>query len=160
MLADLKEIAEALEKLSVDIDVQMAAATSDSKQFHENLINLLSEFPDDKELIQFIVFINDRLETNQTISKDIFMDSLKAIIKQKLILVKRLIREQEAEIEKKNQPNKFVKILQLISDNKMTLIIISVAISLTIVFSSLYLNPKDTIETLKIINSTATKGAK
>ena len=57
MLVELKEIQQALETLLKDLDVQLAAISTDSKTFHSNLINLLSEFPDDKELIQFIVYI-------------------------------------------------------------------------------------------------------
>lgn len=153
MITELKEIQQALETLLKDIDNQLAALSIDSKTFHKNLIELLSEFPDDKDLIQFIVFINDRLETNQTISKDIFMDSIKAVIKQKLILVKRLIRAEESKLEKSN----LYRLLAHINENKITIIIISVTLSLFIVFASLYINPKDTMETLKIIGTT-TKG--
>jgi hypothetical protein len=160
MITELKEIQQALETLLKDLDIQLAAISTDSKTFHSNLINLLSEFPDDKELIQFIVYINDRLETNQTISKDIFMDSIRGVIKQKLILIKRLIREEELLLEIKSTQNtksKIQKILQFVTENKTTVIIISVTLSLAIVFSSLYINPKDTMETLKIIGNT-TKG--
>lgn len=160
MIADLREIADALEKLSRDIDVQLAASSSDANQFHENLINLLADFPNDKELIQFVVYINDRLETNQTISKDIFMDSLKGIIKQKLILVKRLIKEQEIELDKlNNKNNKLQKIFQFVSENKLTIIIVSLSLSSIFIFGSLYLKPNETMETLKLIDS-ARKGGK
>ena len=156
MIVSLKEIEQAFDKFLKDIDVQLAASNNDADKFHNSLIELIAKFPDDKELIQFIVSINDRLETNHIIAADILAETIKNTIKQNLVLVKRLLREYELRnaVEQTNPYIAFVK------DNKAVTVIISVALAVMIVFSSLMVMPKETLETLTIINKTVASEVK
>lgn len=151
MLEDLKEIESKLEQLSKELDTQLSATSLESDKFHENLINLLSKFPDDKELIQFIVFINDRLVTNHEISRDILYETVKGLITQKQYLIKRLIKEQEASIKKQHDDLLIIKMIDFLKNNKTTLIVMAVSISTTLLLVSLFVIPDTTMETLKLI---------
>jgi len=153
MLNDLKEIEHSLEQLSKELDSQLSAYSSDADKFHENLINLLSKFPDDKELIQFIVFINDRIVTSHTISRDILYETVKGIIKQKQYLLKRLIKEYE--IKSVTEESKIVKLFEFIKTNKTTLIIITLSLAFSLTMVSLLTVPKETIETINILKGLA-----
>jgi len=86
-MKELKKIDQSLLKLQQDFNTQLEALGSDTKEFHNALIELSTKYPDHKELLQFIVFINDKLEINQNIFQEIVCDSLNQLIRLKKDLV-------------------------------------------------------------------------
>ena len=151
MLEELKDIEQKLEQLSKELDTQLSATSLESDKFHENLINLLSKFPDDKELIQFIVFINDRLVTNHEISRDILYETLRGLILQKQYLVRRLIKEHENIIQKRKEEPIISKLIEFVKTNKTTIIIVASSVSVTLLVVALFIIPDTTIETIKLL---------
>ena len=148
MLEELKEIEYSLDVLSKELDQQLSATILEADKFHEQLINLLSKSPENKELIQFIVFINDRLVTNHTISRDILYDTIKGIIKQKQYLIKRLIKEYDV---KPQSESTFSKVIEFFKANKTTLIVIGASVSITLLIVALFIIPTETMETIKLL---------
>jgi uncharacterized coiled-coil DUF342 family protein len=55
----LTEIENSLIKLHDDFNKQIQALGNNPQEFHKVLIELSTKYPDHKELLQFIVFIND-----------------------------------------------------------------------------------------------------
>lgn len=149
MIDELKEIEISLIQMAKELDTEMAASSLDPDQFHQNLINLLSKYPDSKEMIQFIVFSHDRIVTNHTVSRDIFYDTIKGIIKQKQYLIKRLIKDYEKSNTKPESV--VVKFLTLLKDNKPTIIVATASIAITLVIVALFIIPSETIETFKLL---------
>lgn len=144
MVKNLKIIEETLSDLSKELDSQLNATSLDTVKFHEHLIELLSNYPDDKELIQFIVFINDRIVTNQELSKDIIYDTLKELIKQKQLLIKELL---------KNEEESSIDLISFFKENKLFLTVISISVAITILFIVFSLVPDKTIEVIKLIKA-------
>lgn len=97
-MKDLKKIDQSLEQLHKDFNTQLEALGSDNKEFHNALIELSAKYPDHKELLQFIVFINDKLETNQTLFSDIVVESFNELVKVKKTLVQKIIDEKDTKI--------------------------------------------------------------
>jgi len=93
-MTELTKIEESLDELHKDFNKQLEALGSDSKEFYNALIDLSAKYPDQKELLQFIVFINDKLETNQSLFSEIVIDSFNELIKTKKVLVKKLKEEK------------------------------------------------------------------
>jgi len=92
---DFKRMEISLEQLHKDFNTQLEALGTNTKEFHNTIIDLSAKYPDHKELLQFMVFINDKLETNQTIFAEIVIDSFNESIRNKLTLVQKLIEEKE-----------------------------------------------------------------
>ena len=86
----IKELETILEHLKN----QLISLESDDS-FHKNLIELISNNPKQKEIIQFIVDINDKLETRNEVFKDAIYDSLHDLITVKIKLVKVLLNKPE-----------------------------------------------------------------
>ena len=93
-MKELKQLETSLEELHKDFNRQLEALGDDSKEFHKALIELTSKYPDHKELIQFIVFVNDKLETNQTLFKDIVVESFNELVGIKKTFVLGLIDKE------------------------------------------------------------------
>jgi len=96
-MKELLKIDKSLEKLQIDFNSQIEALGNDTKEFHNAIIELSSKYPDHKELLQFIVFINDKLEINQNLFSEVVSDSFNELIKVKKQLVQKLIEEKECE---------------------------------------------------------------
>ena len=148
MVKDLKEIYESLEEMSRELDAELSAVSTESDKFHEQLIDLISKYPESKEIIQFIVSINDKLVTHHTLSRDILYDATKGIISQKQYLIKQLIKDYE---DKENKTSMMDKINNFIEKNKFTLILIGGTILVVIVVVLLIFMPKEIIEIIKLI---------
>lgn len=96
------EIIEELEKLDVQLielkknfNNQLNAIEDDLKEFHKQVITLSSKYPDHKELLEFIVFINDRIEMKQSNLKEVISEALNEILKIKQELIKQNIRARK-----------------------------------------------------------------
>ncbi|MCK5537866.1 MAG: hypothetical protein KAI79_13655 [Bacteroidales bacterium] len=125
-MEELKNIETSLTELHKDFNKQLEALGNDSTEFHNALIDLSSKYPDHKELIQFIVFINDKIETNQTLFQDVVVESFNELIKVKKTLVNKMIQEKEVKINTEMLSDKILKYLVTMKD--MKLVMISIAI--------------------------------
>jgi len=155
MVDELKEIEKTLEQLSKDLDTQMSAYSLDNDKFHENLIELMGKYPEYKELIQFIVSINDRLVTTHIISRDIFYETIKSLIHQKRILVKKLFRDYEEKAKPKE--SKFDKTIEFFKNNKTVLITIAISVTFTLLMVGIMMVPAETLEALKLLKGMSGK---
>ena len=91
----LQELNESLIELKKDFNTQINAIESNKVEFDDVLIELSAKYPEHRELLSFIVHVNDKLETNQTIFVDIVSDTLNEIIKNKNILIKKIISDKQ-----------------------------------------------------------------
>jgi len=91
----LIQIKDSLERLEKDFNVQIEALGRDSEDFHKSLIDLVSRYPEHKELIQFIVFVNDKLETKQSMFSDVISDSFNEIVAIKKQLLYNMIEDTD-----------------------------------------------------------------
>jgi hypothetical protein len=151
MVEELKEIETALEEILKELNSQQGALVSDGVAFHTNLINLLSTYPEEKELIHFIVFINDRLETSQTLSKNILFEAVCKIIVQKQYLVKRMIKEKEKEDAAALKASWLGTLSTFLKDNKILLMFVFGSIAVAGVSLSIFISPTETVEVFKSI---------
>lgn len=92
-----KELEQRLTKMQNHLDEQINALNnSTSSDFHRNLIELMNTYPELKEFIQFVVSINDKLETRNEVFKELIYNSLREIINIKQQAVMELIKELAA----------------------------------------------------------------
>ena len=87
----LREIEESLKQLHIDFNEQVVTLSNDTKEFHNSLIDLVSKYPEHKELIQFIVFVNDKLETNQHMFGEVIVEAFNDLVDSKRALVREVI---------------------------------------------------------------------
>lgn len=149
-MEDLKEIEKNLQKLEAALDRQFEAAstTSDLDKFHKNLIEILAQSPQEKEIIEFVVFINDRLETKHTITTEIMLETIKDVIKLKRQMVKKII----GLCDNTKKISLFERFLYFVSDNKVLLMIILISLGVVVFGLVVFLMPEQLIEILKEIN--------
>lgn len=149
-MEDLKEIEKNLQKLEAALDRQFEAAstTSDLDKFHKNLIEILVQSPQEKEIIEFVVFINDRLETKHTITTEIMLETIKDVIKLKRQMVKKII----GLYDNTKKISLFERFLDFVSDNKVLLMIILISLGVVVFGLVVFLMPEQLIEILKEIN--------
>lgn len=149
-MEDLKEIEKNLQKLEAALDRQFEAAstTSDLDKFHKNLIEILVQSPQEKEIIEFVVFINDRLETKHTITTEIMLETIKDVIKLKRQMVKKII----GLCDNTKKISLFERFLDFVSDNKVLLMIILISLGVVVFGLVVFLMPEQLIEILKEIN--------
>lgn len=149
-MEDLKEIEKNLQKLEAALDRQFEAAstTSDLDKFHKNLIEILAQSPQEKEIIEFVVFINDRLETKHTITTEIMLETIKDVIKLKRQMVKKII----GLCDNTKKISLFERFLDFVSDNKVLLMIILISLGVVVFGLVVFLMPEQLIEILKEIN--------
>lgn len=83
LINELDKINNELIVLKKTFNTQFNDITFDLKSLHEKLITLSTEFPEHKNLIEFIIFINDRIEIKQTHMKDVLTDTFNELIKVK-----------------------------------------------------------------------------
>lgn len=107
MNKDLDKIDEKLSQLQIDFNKQIHAIEDDVNEFHKQLINLGVKHPDSKELIEFIVFINDRIEMKQTQFEDVLKDTVKQLIdyKKDLIEINTKIVTKVNELDERKPPS-------------------------------------------------------
>jgi hypothetical protein len=108
----IKELIEDLEKIENKL-IENINLESDPS-LNERLIELISEFPDQKQLIKFIIFINDNISNTQIKYRDAIIDSLTNLIEQKKKLLK-IIEELHTQ-KKDNKSNDFKKHLEFLKN--------------------------------------------
>ena len=102
-MEELNKIDESLNQLHTEFNNQLHALGSDTKEFHSALIDLSAKYPDHKELLQFIVFINDKLETNQQLFSSIVVESFNELVNVKKSLVQKIIQDKEEQNKRKEK---------------------------------------------------------
>lgn len=103
IIKDLEEVDKTLTQLKSDFNNQMNAIDNDLKEFHRQLIALSVKYPEHKEMLEFIVFINDRIETSQTNMKDVLVESLNQMMFVKKEIVKNNLKFAHYSITKKTK---------------------------------------------------------
>ena len=86
---------EELETIIKDLDKQLSALNTDNNTFHNAIIETIAKNPKSKELVQFIVEINDRMETKNGVLKEIISDSLSELVRKKIKIFKEITKELE-----------------------------------------------------------------
>ena len=87
---DLKSIDDSLVKLKEDFNNQMDANEDDTNSFHNTVIDLAAKNPEHKELLRFMVFVNDKLETKHKTYAEIYSDAFNELITTKRDLLNTL----------------------------------------------------------------------
>lgn len=140
-MTKLNSLEESIKLLNKEFNTQLQAINAENskemKKMHDDMISLSSKHPDHAELLKFIVFVNDKLETKHTMMSDIVQDTINEMLRNKQVLVKEFI-EQEG---KESFITKFMKKIKAINYIKTIVgFIISVIIALgTILNSEFYL---------------------
>jgi hypothetical protein len=88
--------------------------------------------------------------TANTISRDILYDATRGIISQKQFLIKNLIREYE---KKDKATSAFAKFNIFIENNKLTIIVLGLILSISLIAVGLKYKPTETMEIIKAIGS-------
>jgi len=130
-MKDYEEIEKSLDKLIDDFSKQIVHI-DDNTNFHNSIIELSSKYPEHKELLEFIVMVNDKLETKHSVFSDLVSDSFIELMK----LKKEVLHELKREPKKSVISN--LNILKNISlkDTKFILILLAIILgSFTIIFA-------------------------
>ena len=90
-MEDLEKIENSLIRLQKELNAQLSVVSTDSKEFHSSLIELIAKYPNHKDVIQFTVGINDRIETSQSIFSDIIVDAINEMIEVKHEMIRKMI---------------------------------------------------------------------
>ena len=118
-----KELEQKLTALQKNLDEQIQFMDNmTDANFHKNLINLMGNHPEAKELIQFVVDVNDKLETRNEIFKDLIYNSLREILQIKQQAVMELIRELKTFKENQKPAEPLMETLKGYINNKTLLI--------------------------------------
>jgi len=140
----LLEIETSLSKLKSDFNMQLSAMEKDVDGFHKAMIDLTAKYPEHKELVQFIVLVNDKLETKQENYAELVSDSFTELINVKMNLVKAIKRKNSMDTKPEVSDSKekvgFFKRIYLntkfIGDLKITLLSIAAILIAILIFIS------------------------
>jgi hypothetical protein len=154
-MKDIIRIEKSLYKLEQDFNKQLNALGNDTNDFHDALIDLTSKYPEHKDLLQFIVHINDKLEMKQNIFLDVMTDTFIDIINIKKELILKYKDDKECILKAealKNPPrNKylswFFNFVGWLKDAK----IFFISLSVVAVVIGLILSPETFLTILKVI---------
>jgi len=132
-MKNLKKIENSLEKLHDDFNKQLEAIGTDSTEFHKALIELTAKYPDHKEIIHFIVSVNDRLTTQHSIFSEVLSDSFNELVKIKKDLLYNLIDDKQ---ESSIKNTSFISKIKTFKDIKIILVTLSIiAIAVGVIFA-------------------------
>jgi len=124
-MKDLEKIDKSLEQLSRDFNSQLEALGSDTNDFHNAMIDLTAKYPQHKDLLRFMVFINDKLETHQLMFTDIVVESFNELIKTKKDLVQKIMEEKESKSSKGSSDSLWSKVKNMTGAMKNIKIILT-----------------------------------
>lgn len=156
----LIEIDSTLHKMKDEFNAQYAAMASDNQSFHNAMIELSSKYPEHKELVQFIVLVNDKLETKHQHYSDLASNAFNDLIDIKLQLIASINRKVRAEMKTKESATenkmgffkKFFTTTKFFSEIKVVLISIAAILFALLVFFA----PDILLTTLKALASILT----
>jgi hypothetical protein len=92
---DLDDLDDAMDKIQKDFDSQMAVISNNSNDFHKQIIALSARHPEQQDIIEFMVFMNDKQETNHTQFRESMTSMFVEFIKNKRTLIISLKRQHE-----------------------------------------------------------------
>jgi len=119
---DIIEGLEILDKELIEIkknlNRQFHSSDSSIQELHNNIVRLSSKYPEQSEMLEFIVFINDKIEINNSDTKDILLDTINQMIDKKSILIRGIISDYRSQ----NTPKS--KIIKSFDDLKYILLFI------------------------------------
>jgi len=136
-MKDYEEIEKSLDKLIDDFSKQMVHI-DDNTNFHNSIIELSSKYPEHKELLEFIVMVNDKLETKHSVFSDLVSDSFIELMKLKKEVLHELKRENDKQKTTNSKKTSIIDNFKKITlkDTKTILILISIIITgITVIFS-------------------------
>ena len=133
---DLKSIDDSLVKLKDDFNKQIDAIDDDTSSFHNAMIDLTAKNPEHKELVQFIVFVNDKLETKHKTHAEVYSDTFNELITMKRDLLNTLGCDNETKSKEMGFFGKIFTSTKLFADVKMILIsVAAIAIAIGVMMS-------------------------
>jgi hypothetical protein len=89
-MKNLEKIEESLDNLHRDFNLQINELSNDANEFHNNIIDLTAKYPEHKEILQFMVYINDKLEINHKLFSEIVTDHLNGQVEIKKDLLNKI----------------------------------------------------------------------
>lgn len=112
----LEKIDRTLDALNKEFNQQIQASQDkkDVNMFHNDIIKLTSKYPEHAELLEFIVLVNDRLETKHSIFSDIIIDSFNVLVQNKKSLIDHMKYQNSFMGRIKNFTFKDIKIIGII----------------------------------------------
>ena len=120
----LKELEESLKLLKREFNEQLNSISTDTIALNTAIIRLSSKYPEHADLLEFILFVNDRIDTKHTIFSEVVIDSFNTLVDIK----KELLREVQ-------KPTAADSIIDFIKDKiknvgeiKITFIVIGIVI--------------------------------
>lgn len=137
-MKELQKIHDSLIKLQEDFNIQLRALTNDSTSFHNSLIDLSIKYPEFRELLQFIVLINDKVKTDQNLFIDIMSESFNEILKSKQQLIDNMIAKEakETAMNKISFIDNISNIFSSPKDMKIAFLLITItAVALAAIFA-------------------------
>ncbi len=136
MTKDLERIDDSLKKLQEDFNRQLDAIEDDTHSFHKAMIELSAKNPEHKELVQFIVFVNDKLETKHKTHSEVMVESLNEMINVKRKLIHSILDKKQETNENMGFFRKIFNSTKIFADLKITLIsIAAIAVAVVIMVS-------------------------
>jgi hypothetical protein len=94
-LDKFQRIIKGLDIMQAEFNAQLYTMDSDTNDFHKQIIKLAGKHPDHAELLEFMVFVNDKLETKHNIFTDIMTDSFNDLLNNKRMLIDEIIVKSE-----------------------------------------------------------------
>lgn len=117
---------------------QMSALDEDIGSLHKEILSIAINNPENKEILEFIVFINDRLETRHTqfedILKEVIIDML-TTKKDDINIHNKIVKHME-ELEPK--PNIFKKLLSKVNTLSDVKTLLGIGFALVLIYSQFY----------------------
>lgn len=137
MKKEYQDLSDTLNEIQENLSQHVDDLESQRVNFNNRLLELMSNYPQLKDIIQFILEVNDNLDNKQ---KQYFNQNYEAITKL-ISLKKKLIKQLETDHEAKG----ILKKLNVFVSSKYAIILILI----TIFCISLWFQPDQTIQLIK-----------
>nr|DAU90682.1 MAG TPA: hypothetical protein [Caudoviricetes sp.] len=137
MKKEYQDLLDTLNEIQENLSQHVDDLESQRVNFNNRLLELMSNYPQLKDIIQFILEVNDNLDNKQ---KQYFNQNYEAITKL-ITLKKKLIKQLETDHEAKG----ILKKLNVFVSSKYAIILILI----TIFCISLWFQPDQTIQLIK-----------
>lgn len=144
-LEDIENLQKDLKQFKEDFGRQLDAIGSDNGGFHSQMLNLAGKYSEHKELIEFIVFVNDRIELNHMQFKDLMVDTIEEFYQYKLGMLKAMKKQRKDYLALKESYSFKGIMKRLTSDYKILLVSVMMVIAVT----SFAFFPAETLEFVK-----------
>lgn len=138
----IKELLDELEKIENKLIDDISKISINKTELNDKLIELISEYPEQKQLIKFIIYITDNLSLNQIEHRNILIDAISELIEKKRKILKII-----EELHKKSNTSKKSKKINLEFIKNIPLygwITISISFIAILIFFFLIIHPEKT----------------